>query len=465
MHNSQTAVPYFPPLPAMSQDDLLALFDRLLPNHYLAPLKSPGPGYEYLQAVAKMNARVSEAVAHMATGCYIGSATGGTYATATVEFYRDSFLYGAVTLLKGTVVGTEDGYLYQTMAEVSFGATDLGPHAVQVQALTRGWNWNKPGPVVTASGATVVGSITQLVGPVVSPVAANFDPTLQVRQTTEATGGSSPMLDGLGLDRGILRSESFATVQLTRDLPATDKVIVLAGTRLATASGYLYRTLEPVTFLVGDIGPYTVRATPLIRKTQAEIDAEGLIASGTAGIALVRWGSPTADATLAVVVSSQTPYSKESDDSYRARIAFLPETVTPVSIQNLVEQILGDALRSYGETWDFREIWDIRYQTAYSETSTGTGTLDFPKNQTFETAEIGVKVPPYSSNIFIYDYDTSAGNPDALSNRFLAGEQDRGQIVFALPLIPELGYIYADLVRSLEAAKAAGTALAFVVKA
>lgn len=445
----------------MTQSDLLALFDRLLPYYYLEPLKTPGPGYEYLQAVAKMNARVSEAVAHMGTGNYIGSATGGSYATATVEFYRDNTVFGAVTLLKGTVVGTSDGYLYQTMDDVSFGATDLGPYAVEVQALVRGWNWNKPGPITTASGATVAGSINELRQPVVSAFSANFDPTMQVRQTTDATGGSSPMLDGLGLDRGIARTETFATVGLVRGL-ATNLAIVLAGTRLKTADGFLYRTLDPVTFQPGDFGPYKVRAVPLIKESQASIDAHGLIAPGVFGIALVKWGSPNPDYTLGVSFTyPRTAYFKESDDSYRARIVGLPLTVTPVALAQLVEQILGPTLRAEGKTWSSREVWDIRYQTAYSETSTGTGALDFPVNQTLNTAEISVSVPPYSSNIFVYDYTPA----DPLSNRYLAGGQDRGQVVFALPTLSaaQIGAIYPGLVESLNAAKPAGIDLAFVL--
>jgi len=165
-----------------------------------------------------------------------------------------------------------------------------------------------------------------------------------------------------------------------------------------------------------------------------------------------------------VVALSQTPYVKESDEAYRARIAFLPETVTPVALARLVDQIIGPKLRSLGLSWGYREVWDIRYQTAYSETSTGTGALDFPVNQTFNTAEIAVSVPPYSSNVFVYDYDAAAGNPDPLSNRYLVGGQDRGQIVFALPDIgQDMGYTYPGLVESLEAAKPAGIDLAFVL--
>ncbi len=444
----------------MTQADLLALFDRLLPDFYLAPLKSPGPGYEYLQAVAKVNARVSEGVAHIGSGCYIGSATGGTYATATVEFYRDNTVFGAVTLLKGTVVGTYDGYLYQTVADVVFGASDLGPHAVQVQALARGWNWNKPGPVTSKAGEVLPGSISQIVAPVVSSSGANFDPTMQVRQTTDAVGGSSPMLDGLGQDRGAYRRITPATVRLIRsnNWPIT----VLADSRLKTADGFIYRTIDPVIFGQDDQGPRTVRAVPLIQGTQAEIDSHGLITTLTAGIDIIRWGTTTPDVSLGVDVNERTPYLKESDDSYRARIAFLPETVTPTALARLVNQIIGQALRTASETWAYREVWDIRYQTAYSETYTGASPLNFPVNQTFNTAEINVVVPDYSSNIFAYDYGADVPNPDPLSNRYLTSN-DQGQLVIALPTIPNFGAIYPGLASSLEQAKPAGIDIAYIL--
>lgn len=193
-----------PDLPAMTQDEVLALFERLLPASYLEPLKVPGPGYEYLQAVAAMVARVSQAIAHVGSGGYILSATGGSYATATVALSRTSTEYGALSVLAGTLVGTPDGYLYATQADVPFGASDVGPYSVLVKAVTRGWMWNNEGPVIAASGDVIPGPIRRMVKPLVSGP-NYFDPTLVVAQVTAATGGSAPMLDGLGLDRGMAR--------------------------------------------------------------------------------------------------------------------------------------------------------------------------------------------------------------------------------------------------------------------
>ena len=192
-----------PTLPTISQQSILDLFDRLLPQHYLGPLKEPGPGYEYLQAVAAMIARVSTAISHVGTGSYILSATDGAYATVDVEISRPNNAYGAVTLSAGSLVGTEDGYLYSTQTDAVLGL-GTGPITVQAKATARGWLWNQWGPFTTASGELVEGPINQLVKPIVA-APTYFDPTLVVRQVGPATGGISPMLDGLGLDRGLAR--------------------------------------------------------------------------------------------------------------------------------------------------------------------------------------------------------------------------------------------------------------------
>lgn len=194
-----------PALPSYSYAEMLALFDRILPQHYLAPIKDPGPGYEFLRAVAMMTSRVSEAIAHVGTGQYIRSATGGSYSTGTVELYRDSPLGSAITVQTGTIVGTADGYLYATTAPVSFtSGTDVGPYSVGVQALVRGWLYDQPGPFTSAGGELIPGPVSVVVTPLVAaPV--YFDASLKVRQVTAIAGGSSPMLDGLGYDRGVTR--------------------------------------------------------------------------------------------------------------------------------------------------------------------------------------------------------------------------------------------------------------------
>lgn len=330
MGDFPAAVARLKPLPIQTQQDFLDLFDRLLPNHYIEPLKTPGPGYEYLQGVAEMMARVSEAISHVGTGNYILSATGGSYATATVEFYRGTFVYGAVTVRAGTRVRTAYGYAYETIGDVVFGATDLGPHAVTVRAINKGWVWNLPGQFTRPNGEVVPGSIERISVPLMDPPYG--DPTMQVRQTTDATGGANAMLDGLGHDRGILRQPG------------------------------------------------------------------------------------------------------ESDDQYRPRIVFIPETVTPDAVRNAAEYYLRPFLQPVGKDYSYFETWQPQYQTAY----------DFPVNVTL-TDPFGA---PYNSNVFVYDDPRPPPpGPPPVFHRYMDEIDYRGAIVIGVPRLPcvaDYGLVYDD---------------------
>lgn len=316
------AVTTLPPLPDFSQQDILDLFGRILPEHYLAPLQNPGPGYEYLQGVAEMIARVSEAIQHVGTGNYVLSATGGSYATATVEFYRATAIYGAITVLAGTRVRTSQGYVYITQADAVFGAGDLGPHAVQVRALQKSWLYNTPGPFTRPNGEVIPGAINRISSPLMQP--AFGDPTMQVRQATAATGGVAAMLDALGQDKGIARQPG------------------------------------------------------------------------------------------------------ETDEQYRPRIVFLPETVTPTALEGATADFLRPLLGPAGLSYQYFETWSARYQTAY----------DFPANITL-TDPYTLSPPPlgttFSGNVFVYD------DPRPLpwvANRYLDENDYRGAIAIFVPKLP-----------------------------
>lgn len=528
------AVPRFFPEGFFAQEDFLRLFDRLLPDYYLAPLKSPGPGYEYLQAVAKTMSRASEAASHMASGSYVGSATGGRRAYATVQISRMGSAFGAVTLLPGTLVGTSDGYLYQTLTSVSFGASEIGSKLVEVESTARGWDWNKPGPVLAASGEMLSGSINRLVSAVV-PVGGSVDPTLTVQQvaaapytlttlmtqpavkglvrlnltatgitprvgavlyignsptvvnnptardeyvvteilstspfscvaqlvsyalnapgstvsagtvvyaTSDACGGESMMLDGLGIDRGVLRNNTYARVQFALSPADNHTVTFMPGTRVRTADGYLYQILDAVNFPAGSTAPQPARAIPVVLPD--EYAAHGDITT----VDLIKYGSAAYSGGGTISVTQVQPYTQEPDDAYRARIALLPYVVTPNAVQHLLDQLIGGLLAAAGQTYSWREIWDIRFQTAYDTP---------PDLLPFTQAEQGVVVPPYNPNIFVYDYEPE----DPLSNRYLYPE--RGMIVFALPEVAGLEKPYAALASALDGATPAGISLGYIL--
>lgn len=541
------AVPALPPLVPFTQDQILALFDRILPSHYLTPLKDPGPGYEYLQAVAKMIARVSEAIAHVGSGCYIGSAEDGAYATGQVELYRASDLFGPVTLLgrdaapQGTLVGTEDGYLYQLMNTVYFEEGDLGPYTVTVQAVTRGWLWNRPGPFITPDGEFVPGPINQLVRPVfpLTPSPPNFDPTIQVRQRywgyvtftrpTSAAGaavlkegtlladsagrpyrtlddavfgatsvgpvkvryiplsgndgpvtaltaplwgpdsaidntivistadfvqeniapryGVAPMLEALGNDRGIPRNFSgISSVQIGRT--NTNPITILPGTVLSTADGFHYQTTSLLTFAAGETFQKSVSVAPLFLNTQANYQPISLILS-------VRWGTSEQDPTL-VVATSQLP-TLETVESYRTRMTFLPDTVTPNAVRKTLRDTLDALFLTLGASWSYREVWDLRYQTAY----------DFPRTLGVKTeldhANLNVPVAPFNSAVFVYD---AVPLNEALSNRYLAANPERGIVVIRLTRLSPgevMAQNYPGLAENIEKIKPAGTNVLYVL--
>lgn len=203
----------------LSYETLLSIYDRILPDNYLSSLKEPGPGYEYLEAVAKMMARVSEAVEHEATGQYIGAAPDGSVATGTVTFYRTGTLAGPYTIKEGTVVATLEGFSFATTSDVHMDATAVTVNAAIQSSdssgiAMRGYLWNIQGPFTRDSTGEVIEQgisviTTPKLVPDADPLTYTFDPYLRVRQPTDTKteGGTDPMLAALGLDRGIERGE------------------------------------------------------------------------------------------------------------------------------------------------------------------------------------------------------------------------------------------------------------------
>ena len=182
----------------------LDLFDRLLPRSYLAPLKSPGPGYEVLQAYAQLFARMSIAVARLEAAGFILSAPSGVSALAQVYFTRDPSSTGTVTLRAGTVVQTSVGqYQFVTLSDISFGVGDYGPTPVLAYSLGQSYQFDVPGQTALPNGVTAAGSIDQIVTQITDPVFVGD--IFSVYQVDYAVGSTPPILDQLGVDRGLPR--------------------------------------------------------------------------------------------------------------------------------------------------------------------------------------------------------------------------------------------------------------------
>lgn len=190
-----------------TQQDFLDLFDRFLPASYLDPIKNVGPGYELLQAYAKMWERVSLAIGHVECGLFITLSHGGVKATVTVEFLRGSGTAGSVTVQTGTLISaSKSGAQFITLEPAVFSGAALGPIAVSAESVAAGWTWNVAGQLMTPDMEILAGEIDTIDLPLQDPPFA--DPTITVRQITAAVGGQAAMLDQLGLDRSTPRSEN-----------------------------------------------------------------------------------------------------------------------------------------------------------------------------------------------------------------------------------------------------------------
>lgn len=209
----------------------LDMFDRLLPDSYLAPLKSPGPGYEVLQAYAQVFQRVSLAAARLDCGAHILDSYGNAFSLVTVEFRRPDIVPvwpapGSATIKAGTLVRTSNGgRRYATLTDVTFLTADLGPKAVQARALEASFEFDVPGQAVAKDGTVLEGDIDIIDTLITSPPYPNTGmPNFTVTNPLAASGGMCGLLDGLGQDRGLPRNpgESDAPYKVRiRTLPDT----------------------------------------------------------------------------------------------------------------------------------------------------------------------------------------------------------------------------------------------------
>lgn len=188
---------------AITSTRLLALFDRTLEESYIEALKRGGDGYELFQAFSKVFYRVSQAAVSLRNSLLFSQATGGTYATGTVEFYRENDGFGEVTVKRGTIVGTSNNVYFRTTEDAVFGSSDLGPIAVSVKAIYPSPEYNVSGQVTTPSGLVLAGDIDTIYRLIESPDYG--DPTIKVRNISATSGGSYGALDMLGADRGMAR--------------------------------------------------------------------------------------------------------------------------------------------------------------------------------------------------------------------------------------------------------------------
>lgn len=191
------------PVTPVTRQDFLDLIDRLYPDHYIGPLKDPGPGYEIIETYARLFARVSAAIAQLECDAYILHAHGGRRARATVDFTRVDTTAGAFTLKQGTRVRTSATKReFVLLSDIAFGSSDLTRQGM-VESAGRSPAFNVRGPRTAANGDVLEGEIDEIVLPLQDPPFAERG--LSVSQADDAVGGLAPVLDEHGLDRLIRR--------------------------------------------------------------------------------------------------------------------------------------------------------------------------------------------------------------------------------------------------------------------
>lgn len=188
------------------------LWPEIYPPSYLEPLVSPGPGYEVLQAYAKVFERISLALARLDAGCHILESLGGALANGYVEITRLDNSAGDTIIRAGTVVSTSrGGRQYVTLQDVAFIGAALGPLSVQIAAVRPGYEFNVPGQKITADGTLLPGDVdtVETLDAYLSPSGDRFfgSPPFTVTNVTPICGGRPQMLDGLGADLSVSRNE------------------------------------------------------------------------------------------------------------------------------------------------------------------------------------------------------------------------------------------------------------------
>lgn len=398
-----------PPTVAITQQQLLALLERLLPQGYLAPLRDIGPGYELLQAYAQMFARASQAVAILGGDAQIATAASGVKASGIVQLYRDSpnFFDTPVSGQSGTtaaiVAGAPAG-----QARIS-GLSNMGAASVGHFLILDGCN-----AIVNNGTFEIVSFVDSTTVDIVNAAAVIPD-----------------------ANNGYIVWEEVSRT-----------VIVKAGTVLTTSKGGRdFLTTDDVTFLPYDLGPFNVPVVAVSVGYEWNVPGQVIAADGEAlpgeidtvkslvedpplGDPSIKVSqlSPTAggqDAALDALGSDRGIARNIGEDvePYRNRVRFLPDTISPDALKRAIDNIL----RPVGATFEFIETFDITYQTAWD----GPNTV----------------IPPsaYNPNLFCYDDPDVEGIP--FRNRWLDESDYRGGVIVIVPNIQPLqdvGMTYDD---------------------
>lgn len=388
------------PVEPYSQQELLDLLDRLYPNHWIEPLKNPGPGYETLQGYAALGARESLAVERYGCAVYILSAVGGSYSTGVVNLFRPSPHPDgiAVTVRAGTIVAaSESGRQFATTQDVLFGPLDLGPFEVPIQAVAQGYEYNVPGIVVTADGTSLPGEIDTIV-------------------TLVEQSPSQP-----------LSNTGTATVQFNTPIGPFQTIANITGASFSPDSVGRFVTFAGAANAVNNGNRAIVQ---YLSPTQIVVRNPTGVAETTPGVSWQEYSAATDVGDLTIQVTQSTPTGGgvdpaldqhgndrgiprgvgEPDDSYRGRIRAIPDNISPDAVNRALQQLLFPVGAGLG--YQFIETWEVNYQTCW----------DSPRDP--------IPGSPFDPNLFVYDDPTS---PVPFRNRWLDLNDMRGGFIVTVP--------------------------------
>lgn len=402
------------PVQPVTKQEFLALMDRILPDHYLAPIKN-GDGYELFQSFAEMFAQVSQGVADTGKDAQLSTATDGSYSTGTVELYRNSLP------ASGEAVSGQSGLVASITSIPSpnvmrlIGLTNMSPASVGrfLVVANTGYPSNTGGFYITAYN---------------SPTSVDVVNTGAVAPDTN--NGS------------IVWSEENRTV------------VVKAGTLVHTALNREFTTQTDVTFLPLEYGPKTVAVQAVARGYEFNVPGQVIAADGTVlegEISLIRTlieDPPLLDTGIQVRQLVATTggtdgtldnlgndrgiarFSTETADSYRSRARNLLDTISPSAF---TRNIL-DILRPYNIPFFVIETWDINYQTCWD----GPATTILGSN--------------YNPNLCTYDDPRN----NIFANRWLDLNDFRGGVIVVVSPVQPLGdqgMLYDDTAMDLNGLK------------
>lgn len=125
--------------------------------------------------------------------------------------------------------------------------------------------------------------------------------------------------------------------------------------------------------------------------------------------------------------------TNEPANIFRHRVRSLPDTVSPLAIRNLLDLYTANYP---GTVWDFIEVWQPTFQSAWDCPSPNIGT------PTYSSSILG----QISTNLFVFDDPRPAWPP--FQNRWLDESISRGMFIVTVPhlaAVADHGLAYDDI--------------------